>query len=161
MHALCDPKDCSPPGSSVHETAQQEYCSGLPFPPSGDLPDPGVEPESPALIGGFFTAESLGYTPQQHLKAFNMQRFFFLSAKPLCQNSPKYLRRSSLVAQMVKNLPAMQGTPVRSLCWEDPRRREGQPTPVFFPGEFHGQRSLTGYSPWGSKESDTTELLTH
>ena len=42
-----------------------------------------------------------------------------------------------------------------------PWRREWQPTPVFLPGEFHGQRSLAGYSPYGFKESDTTELLTH
>ena len=34
-----------------------------------------------------------------------------------------------------------------------------QPTPVFFHGEFHEQRSLAGYSPWGRKESDTTERL--
>ena len=34
-------------------------------------------------------------------------------------------------------------------------------TPVFLPGEFHGQRSLVGYSPWDRKESDTTEQLTH
>ena len=33
------------------------------------------------------------------------------------------------------------------------------PTPVFLHGEFHGQRSLAGYSPWGHKESDTTESL--
>ena len=33
---------------------------------------------------------------------------------------------------------------------------EKQPTPVFLPREFHGQRSLVGYSPWGHKESDTT-----
>ena len=39
-------------------------------------------------------------------------------------------------------------------------RRKWQPTPVFLPGEFHGQRSLVGYSPWGRKESDTTERLT-
>ena len=38
-----------------------------------------------------------------------------------------------------------------------PWRRERQPTPVFLPGESHGQRSLAGYSPWGHKESDTTE----
>ena len=37
----------------------------------------------------------------------------------------------------------------------------GSSTPVFLPGEFHGQRSLTGYSPWGHKESDMTEQLTH
>ena len=35
------------------------------------------------------------------------------------------------------------------------------PTPVFLPGEFHGQKSLVSYSPWGRKESDTTEQLTH
>ena len=35
-----------------------------------------------------------------------------------------------------------------------------QRTPVFLPGESHGQRSLAGYSPWGCKESDTTERLT-
>ena len=39
-------------------------------------------------------------------------------------------------------------------------RRDWQPAPVFLPGEFHGQRSLDGYSPWGHKESDTTEWLT-
>ena len=36
-----------------------------------------------------------------------------------------------------------------------------QATPVFLPGESHGQRSLVGYRPWGCKESDTTEQLTH
>ena len=34
-----------------------------------------------------------------------------------------------------------------------------QPTPVFLPGEFHGQRSLAGYHPWSHKESDTTKRL--
>ena len=38
-----------------------------------------------------------------------------------------------------------------------PWRRKWQPTPVFLPGEFHGQRTLAGYSPWGRKESDMTE----
>ena len=39
--------------------------------------------------------------------------------------------------------------------------RESLPTQVFLPGESHGQRSLVCYSPWGPKESDTTEQLTH
>ena len=39
-------------------------------------------------------------------------------------------------------------------------RRDWQPTPAFLPGRFHGQRSPVGYSPWGGKESDTTEHLT-
>ena len=38
-------------------------------------------------------------------------------------------------------------------------RRKWQPTPVFLPVKCHGQRSLAGYSPWGHKESDTTERL--
>ena len=42
------------------EFSKQEYWSGLPFPPQGDLPDPGIEPISPALAGGFFTAEPTG-----------------------------------------------------------------------------------------------------
>ena len=41
-----------------------------------------------------------------------------------------------------------------------PWRREWLPTPVFLPGEVHGQRSLVGYSPWDCRESDTTERLT-
>ena len=40
-----------------------------------------------------------------------------------------------------------------------PCRRAWQPTPVFLPGESHGQSSLEGYSPWGHKESDMTEQL--
>ena len=39
-------------------------------------------------------------------------------------------------------------------------RRAWQPTPVFLPGESHGQRTLAGYSPWGCRESDATERWT-
>ena len=61
---------------------------------------------------------------------------------------------------MVKRLPAVWETQVQSLGWEDPRRRKWQPTPVFWPGEVHGQRSLVDYSPRGRKELDTTEYFT-
>ena len=44
---LCDPMDCSLPGSSFMGFSQQEYWSGLPFPSPGDLPDPGIEPRFP------------------------------------------------------------------------------------------------------------------
>ena len=56
--ALCNAMDSSPPGSSVQEFSMQEHWSGLPCYPSGDLPNPGIEPVflmSPALAGGFFT----------------------------------------------------------------------------------------------------------
>ena len=62
------------------------------------------------------------------------------------------------MAQMVKNLPAVQETRVRSLGREDPLEKEmAKPTTVFLPAEFHGQRSLVGYSSWDHNESDTTE----
>ena len=51
----------------------------------------------------------------------------------------------------------MRETWVQSLGWEDPLEKEWPPTPVFLLGESNGQRSLIGYSPWGSKELDTTE----
>ena len=41
-----------------------------------------------------------------------------------------------------------------------PGEGNGHPTPVFLPGEFHGQRNLVGHSPWGRKESDSIERLT-
>ena len=56
-----------------------------------------------------------------------------------------------LVAQSVKNLPAMQEIQVWFLGQEDPMERKWQPTPVFLPGKSHGQRSLEGYSPCGRK----------
>ena len=65
----------------------------------------------------------------------------------------------SLVAQMVKHLPTTRGTWVwflgRKISWS----RKWQPTPVLSPEKSHGQRSLVGYSPWDSKELDTTERL--
>ena len=60
---------------------------------------------------------------------------------------------ASLGTQLVKNLSAMQETWVRSLGWGDPLEKR-KATPVFCPGEFQGL-----YSPWGRKESDTSELL--
>ena len=50
---LCNSMDCSPPLSMGF--SRQEYWSGLPFPSPGDLPDPGIEPRSPALAGMFLT----------------------------------------------------------------------------------------------------------
>ena len=67
--------------------------------------------------------------------------------------------RASLVAQLVKNLPAMQETWVQSLGWEDPLEKQMATTPVLLPGKSHGQRSLEGYSPWDHKQSEMTVQL--
>ena len=67
----------------------------------------------------------------------------------------------NFVAQLVKNLPPMQGTWVQSLSQKDPLKKEMAIHPVFLPGESQGQRSLAGYNKWARKDSDTTERLKH
>ena len=57
--------------------------------------------------------------------------------------------RASLVAQSVKNLPAMQESQVWFLGWEDSVEKEMTTNSIFLPGESHGPNSLAGYSPWG------------
>ena len=67
---------CGPLASSVSGILREEYWSGLPFPPPGDLPDPGTEPTSltsPALAGGFFTT---GTTWEACLLIFKFQQVF-------------------------------------------------------------------------------------
>ena len=66
---------------------------------------------------------------------------------------------ASLVAQTVKNLPAMQETWIQSLGWEDALEKEMATHSTFLPGKSHGQRSLAGYSPWGLQKSGMTEWL--
>ena len=60
------------------------------------------------------------------------------------------------MARLVKNSLAVQDTQVRSLGWEDPLEKGKATHSVSWPGELHGL-----YSPWGCKESDTTEQLSH
>ena len=57
---LCHPVDLSPPDSSVHRILQAKYWSGSPYPPPGDLPNPGIKPRSPSL-----QADSLSAEPQR------------------------------------------------------------------------------------------------
>ena len=99
-----------------------------------DLPRSGIELVSPALAGGFFTTESRG-------------KPLSLSFSDLLPYQPG----AFLVAQVVKKLPATQEMVFDPWVGKSPWRREWQPTPVFLPGEFHGQRSLVGYSPGVAK----------
>ena len=65
------------------------------------------------------------------------------------------------MALVVKNLPAKAGDMKDAgsiLGWGD---RRWQPTPVCWPGKSCRQKSLTGYGPWGGKESDTAEVTQH
>ena len=66
---------------------------------------------------------------------------------------------ASLVAQRLKHRLQCRRPGFDPRVGRIPWRRKWQPTPVFLPGESYGRRSLVGYSPRGSKESDTTEQL--
>ena len=65
-------------------------------------------------------------------------------------------KESSCSAGDLDSIPVSRDPCVRKSPW----RREWQPTPVFLPGEFNVQRSLTGCSPWGLKELDMPKRLT-
>ena len=72
---------------------RQGYWSGLPFPPPGDLPDPGIEPMSPALSGGFFTTE-----PPR--KTLGCGRVFWRPCSACPENSP-----SQLCSALIQTFP--------------------------------------------------------
>ena len=91
---------------------------------------------------------------------WTLTKFFPLGTLLNCTSLAFSLVFLSLVAQMVKNSPAMQETQVWSLGQEDLLEKEWVPTPVFSPGEFHGQKNVVGYRLWGRKESDMIERLT-
>ena len=59
-----------------------------------------------------------------------------------------------VVAQTVKNLPAMQETQVQSLGWEGPMEKEMATHSTYSHGEFHGQMTLAGYSLWCNKDTE-------
>ena len=64
--------------------------------------------------------------------------------------------KASQVAQRQRIQPSSRRPGFNPWVGKIPWRRKRQPTPVFLPGKSHEQRSLAGYSPWGSKQSDTT-----
>ena len=65
------------------------------------------------------------------------------------------------MAQSVQNPPAMQETQVLSLGQEVPLEKKMGTNSSILAGKSHGQRSLVGYSPWGRKESNSTEQLNY
>ena len=131
------------------EFSRQEYWSGLPFPSPGNLLDqPGIEPLAPALAGKFFII-------------WATRGVYIISE--IAKNSiywvlilPWWLRPYRICLQCRRHWTQPRfNSWVRKIPW----RRKWQLPPVFLPGEFCEQRSQVGYSPWGRKESDTTEWL--
>ena len=87
------------------------------------------------------------------------ENVIFIHVNKTCSLKTYAYNWASPVAQSVMNPSAMPETWVRSLGWEDPLEKEMATHSVFLPGESRGRKSLVGYSPWGHRESDTTEKL--
>ena len=112
-----------------------------PFPSAKSFPDNSVDKESTCNAGDHGSIPGLGRSAGERIRYLLQYSWAFL------------------VAQLVKNSPAMWETWVQSLGWEDPLEKEMKSTPVLLPGKSHGWRCLVGYSPWGLKELDMTERL--
>ena len=97
--------------------SRQEYWSRLPFPSPGDLPNPEIDPRSPALADGFFTLAPHGkpFIPSYLCDSSGHMQFTL---------SLPSLPKTSLVAQMVKRLPTMRETQVQCLGREDLLEKE-------------------------------------
>ena len=79
---LCDPLECSPPGSSVHGYSpmrSQEYWSGLPCPPPGDLPNPGIKFRSPSLQEESLPSEPPGKPMKTGMGSLSLPQRIFLT----------------------------------------------------------------------------------
>ena len=112
--------------------SRQEYWRGLPFPSPGDVPDPGVEPRSPALQGDTLPSE-----PPR--KLFSKTMIFF--------RFPWWLSGKEYTFQC-RRLKRHEFDPwVGKISWS----RKWKPAPIFLPRECHGQRSPAGYSPCVTK----------
>ena len=155
--------------------SRQECWSGLPLPSPGDSPDPGIKPGSPALHADDLPSDKrLGCLNILQLQImllwtlgcmylFEFLLLFFVHVY-IPRNRIAGLHgscRTSPVAQMVKRLPTMQETQVRSLGWEGPLEKEmaTHSSTLVWKIPWMEERSLVGYSPWGHKESDMTERL--
>ena len=89
----------------------------------------------------------------------NTSSFIFILLSSQSRHYLKIIAKyigASQVAPVVKNPPANVGRYKR--CRFNPRRRAWQPSPLFLPGESHGQRSVVGYSPWCPRELNMTEV---
>ena len=148
---LCEPMVCSPSDSSAHGIFQARILEqvAISCPMASSQPD-----TSPAVVG-FFTTMPAGEPTVEHRKTIQYP-VINRNRKKIWKNT--HISRVSLVAQKVKNLPSFWETWIGSLGWKIPWSREWLPTPVFLPGEYHGQRCLAGYSLWGHKQLQLSDF---
>ena len=164
---LRNPMDCSPAGSSAGGILQARILSGLLCFPPGDLPHPESNLHALCLLH-CRQIDSLPTKPSGKPGLDNIKvKFLVLNTVEWLHAFLKYFifiylfLASLLVGSHIPTLASGSENvePSLSLSTFMHWRRKWQPTPVFLPGESHGQKSLVGCSPWGRTESDTTEAI--
>ena len=149
---------------TVHRSLQARILEWVAFSFSRGSSQPRDQTQVSRITGGFFT--SCATTPKSTgVGSLSLLQWIFLT-----QESNQGLLHCRQVLYQL----SYKGSPAGKLANSQRyfkyqlinkyllnTRRKWQPTPVVLPGESRGQRSLAGYSPWGHKESDTTEQLTH
>ena len=146
--------DCSLPGSSVHAILHTRILEWVAFPLSRGSSQPRDQTQVSFIAGGFFTS----WAVKGSLRIPEWVAYPFSS-----RSSPSRNQKGASCCRWILYQLSYQGSPLLPVeemweTWVDPWvrkiswRKAWQPTPVFWPGEFHGL-----YSPWGRKESDMTE----
>ena len=141
---LCDPMDCSPPGSSVHGILQERILEWVAMPSSRgsfQLRDQTCITCVFCIAGRF-----LMHNFKRKWWVSKLIRNLYSNLKPVFtfKGLPWWLRWLSVCLQCGRQRFSLW---VRKIPW----RRKWQPTPVFLPEKLHGLRSLVGYSPWGCR----------
>ena len=160
---LCNSMDCSPPGSSVHGILQARILEWVAMPCSRGSSQPRDQTQVSRIAADSLPCEppwkpmntgvGCPIPPSGDLPDLGIK----LESPALQMDSCNPGFPDSSVGK--ESTPQCRRTGFDSWVGKIPWRRKWQPTPVFWPGEFHGQRSLVSYSPWGHKELDTTEQL--
>ena len=162
--------DCSSRAPLSMGFSKLEYWSWLPCPSPGDLPHPGIEPVYPALWADSLLSEPPGKPPDHQGSPFNKYFDGKVGEGKLvnCHSNLTLLLSKHYKLEVTVRIPRWHSGK-ESICqhrrrsfdpWvrKIPWSRKWQPTPVFLPGESHGQRSLAGSSPWGCQESDKNKV---
>ena len=162
---LCDPVDCSPPGSSVHGILQARIMEWVAISFSREVVCTAYTYIYPYTY--MYMSEHLSWRKRYSMLPGrdSSSRVLILGSPDLSCEKDNLSSEQSSVSHSTKIVPQKKSCQdikfpkcleIRTV-WTKQQRRQWQPTPVLLPGKSHGQRSLVGCSPWGREKSYMTE----
>ena len=177
MSASCNPMDCSTPGFSAHGIPQARILEWVAISFSRGSSQSRDRTHVSCIVGRHFTVWATREACIFSCVWLFMTPWTVAHQAPLSLRFPRQEYWSGMPFPSPGDLPNLEikprslASPVLSTCqcrrcgfnpWvrKIPQRRKWEPTAVFLPGEFHGWRSLAGYSSWGREELNTTGWLT-